>query len=326
MAHAGLGLEPVMKALLAAGCKTFFVAHTCEGVRARAISATARIFILNGWEQNNETIYIQHALIPVIGNPIDMRRWNDVSLQRGMSLPAAIQINIGMNRLGLDPQQISDLQAGHGLNPVLILGHFSSSEDINSSATRRERHVFAQIRAEFPDIPASLANSSGHFLTEMPKYDLTRAGYALYGGNPTPHLPNPMRSVVTLQAPILQLRKIEAGETVGYNTLWTAKRPTHLATCSIGYADGLPRAARGTDASRGAIGYFNGVPCPILGNISMDLTIFDVTDTAATLGDLIEILGTNQSIDQLGAASGTIGYEILTRLGPRYQRHYLQEN
>jgi len=322
----GIGLEPAVAALAKAGCKTFFVAHDNEARRMPAVQGKVRTFVLNGIASSSNAYSAPDDSIAVIGSFGDIIRLNR-NANNSSSVKVALHFNIGMNRLGFEPDEIDAVKAAlNVLRPVLIMGHFSSSEDIVSSSTARELEIFARIRAAFPDIPASLANSSGHFLDPVPKYDLTRPGYALYGGNPTPHLPNPMKPVVALSAPILQLRAVRAGQTVGYNNLWSAKRPTTLATCSIGYADGLPRSARGTDVALGGAGFISGIRCPIVGGISMDLTVFDVSDVPPPLcseGAMVEILGPHQSIDDLAASANTIGYEILTRIGHRYKRTYL---
>ena len=325
----GIGLEPAVTALAKAGCKTFFVAHENEARKMPALKDSVRTFVLNGVPGRRERYSAPQSPIPVVGSFHDIALLKRFGNTDPKPLEFALHFNIGMNRLGFEPDEAEAVKAALGhLCPTLVMGHFTSSEDFASPSTAREAELFAKIRAAFPDIPASLANSSGHFLSG-PKYDLTRPGYALYGGNPTPHLPNPMQRVVSLGAPILQIRHIKTGETVGYNNLWTAKRPTVLATCSIGYADGLPRSARGTDEKMGASGFVSGIRCPIVGGVSMDLTVFDISDVPAPLrfeGAMVEILGPHQSIDELGTASGTIGYEILTRLGQRYKRTYIEHH
>ncbi len=165
------------------------------------------------------------------------------------------------------------------------------------------------------------------FLEPCPAYDLARPGYALYGGNPTPGRPNLMRPVVTLTAAIQQIRRIESGQTCGYNAQWTARRPTRLATLLVGYADGLPRGAGATDARPGAEVAIAGRRAPLVGRVSMDLTIADVTDLpedAVRPGDRVEVFGPTIGLDDFAARSGTIGYHLLTSLGPRYQRDYVR--
>ena len=208
----------------------------------------------------------------------------------------------------------------------LLMSHFVSSEfpDDPINAVQIER--FDAARAAFPSLPASLANSSGMFLGGRPSYDLARPGYALYGGNPTPGAANPMRPVVTLAIAIQQTRSIEAGMTCGYNAQWTAKRRTRLATLLAGYADGLPRGAGATDSKPGAEVAIAGHRCPLVGRVSMDLTIADVTDlpeNAAQPGDLAEFFGSSIDLDEYAARSGTIGYHVLTSLGQRYERRFV---
>jgi alanine racemase len=178
----------------------------------------------------------------------------------------------------------------------------------------------------FSNARASLANSSGVFLPTAPHYDLVRAGYALYGGNPTPAAPNPMQNVVRVQAPIIQVRNVEAGAMVGYNSTWRAPSPRRLATIGIGYADGLLRSASGTQDKPAAQVYLGDAPCPVVGRISMDLSVIDVTDAsleAAAPGAMVELLGSRISVDDLASRANTIGYEILTSLSRRYFRQYV---
>jgi alanine racemase len=207
------------------------------------------------------------------------------------------------------------------------MSHFVSSEIAGDPLNQAQIERFEAARAAFPSRPASLANSSGMFLDPSPIYDLARPGYALYGGNPTPAGPNRMRPVVTLTAAIQQTRRIEAGMTCGYNAQWTAKRRTRLATLLIGYADGLPRGAGATDSTPGAEVAVAGRRCPLVGRVSMDLAIVDVTDLpedAVRAGDRAEFFGASIDLDEFAARSGTIGYHVLTSIGPRYQREYVR--
>ena len=235
-----------------------------------------------------------------------------------------------MNRLGFE--SLARLQAAmetHGAasGADLLISHFVSSELPGDPINQAQIERFEAARSAFPHLPASLANSSGMFLDPSPIYDLARPGYALYGGNPAPGRPNPMRPVVTLTAAIEQIRWIEAGMTCGYNAQWTAKRPTRLATLLIGYADGLPRGAGATDARPGAEVAVAGRRAPLVGRVSMDLTIVDVTDLpedAVRPGDRAEFFGSTVDLDDFAARSGTIGYHLLTSIGPRCQRDYVR--
>ncbi|HEY1454004.1 MAG TPA: alanine racemase, partial [Roseiarcus sp.] len=310
----GIGLAEAAPALWAAGARVFFVAHLSEGVAARLLLPEAGIYVLNGLDISADPAdYARHRLAPVIGGEEELQRWSAFAALRGKTSPCALHLDTGMNRLGFET--LARLQAAmeaHGAasGADLLMSHFVSSEcaDDPTNAVQIER--FETARAAFPSLPASLANSSGMFLDPSPIYDLARPGYALYGGNPTPGGPNPVRPVVTLTAAIQQMRSIEAGMSCGYNAQWTAKRPTRLATLLIGYADGLPRGAGATDSRPGAEVAVAGRRCPLVGRVSMDLAIVDLTDLpedAVRVGDPVELFGGSIDLDDFASRSGTIG-------------------
>lgn len=228
-----------------------------------------------------------------------------------------------MNRLGLPVEAALALArdpviARAGID--LVMSHLVSAEAPADPLNARQAADFARIRAALPHVRASLANSSGTCLADAARHDLLRPGYSLFGGNPEPGRPNPMRPVVRLEAAILQVRDVAAGETCGYNARWRAPAPRRLATLSLGYADGYPRSA--SNSGHALVG---GVPCPIVGLISMDLIILDVTDAPeARRGGTATLIGDRLDIDTVGRAAGTIGYEILTGLGSRYVRSYVE--
>jgi alanine racemase len=318
----GLGIAPVSRALLAAGCESFFVAHLSEGEALRALAPDARIFILNGLASGASALYARANLIPVLGSLPEMSEWAAFCRNIGAPLPAAIHIDTGMNRLGLarrDLPGVMTLMAA--FTPVLAMSHFISAEDMSAPSNCRQIERFEEACGQLPPMPASLCNSSGMFLEEAPFLDLTRPGYALYGGNPTPGSDNPMRDVVGLTAVVLQVRDIPGGETAGYNGRWTAPSRRRLATIGIGYADGFLRA--GGEGDIGVEVFAGDRFCPVVGRISMDLSIIDITEAAPLQrGDCVEIIGPHIGIDDLGPQAGTIGYEILTSLGRRYRRAY----
>jgi alanine racemase len=327
----GLGLEPVVTALYAAGCRSFFVAHLSEGVRARSVAPEATIYVLNGLLPGTCEGFARHELSPVLGSHEELLDWAAFRQSGANVRPAALHVDTAMNRLGL--------WAGEGLNLSrertgvlaaagigLVMSHFASSEDEADPANARQIAAFAEIAAALPGIPASLKNSSGHFLPGCPSYELTRPGYALYGGNPTPKRRNPMQPVLSLESRIIQLREVEAGTQVGYNGRWTAKSKRRLATICLGYADGYPRNASWTDTSTGGSAIVGDVVCPFVGSVSMDLIIIDVTDAPAAdavRGAPVRLIGGPLDLDTVGTGAKTIGYEILTSLGSRYARRYL---
>ena len=325
----GIGLAEAAPALWDAGARVFFVAHLSEGVAARRLLPEATIYVLNGLEAGADPAdYAQFRLAPVIGGEEELQRWSALAVRRGKSSPCALHLDTGMNRLGF--ASLGGLRAAmetHGLasGADLLMSHFVSSEFPSDPINLAQIDRFKAARAALPSLPASLANSSGMFLSPRPILDLARPGYALYGGNPTPGGPNPMRPVVILTVTIQQTRWIEAGMTCGYNGQWTAGHRTRLATVLAGYADGLPRGAGATDAKPGAEVAIAGRRCPLVGRVSMDLTIADVTELpedAARPGDQVEFFGLSVDLDEFAARSGTIGYHVLTSLGPRYEREY----
>jgi len=325
----GCGVEPVARALAAAGCNTFFVATLDEARAARAaLPKTAALYVLSGFPQNSGEAYARIDCRPVIGDLNELAEWDLFRRRSGWSGGAAIHIDTGMNRLGLtvsDAQGlIPRIQAGdHGI--TLVMSHLASAEQLNNSVNARQLTAFREIASLFSGVPASLANSSGIFLGGSFVFDLVRPGAALYGVNPTPEADNPMLPVVELKARIVQIRTIERGETVGYGGTWTARRPTRLAILSVGYADGYFRAASANDGTRGAEVIVAGTRCPVAGRISMDLMAVDITDlppNAARRGHLATLIGEGITVDELAHHFGTIGYDVLTSLGSRYARVY----
>jgi alanine racemase len=311
----GLGIELVAPALLRAGCRIFFVAHVGEGVRARAaVGEEPRIYILNGFEVGASVAdYVASGLAPVVGSPAEFARWD-------LGQPFALHVDTGMNRTGFSAAEVDSAKMS-GAN--LLMSHLVSAEIADDPVNARQIAAFAAVRAQFPNVKASLANSSGVFLSAKPHYDLARPGYALYGGNPTPGRENPMRAVAELEIAVQQTRWIEPGETAGYNGRWTARRRTRLATLLAGYADGLPIGAGATDAAPGAEVRIAGRMCPLVGRVSMDLCIADVTylpEGAVGPGTRAEFFGPHAALDTFAAKSGTIGYTVLTGLGARYER------
>jgi alanine racemase len=324
----GCGAEPVARALAAAGCKTFFVATLDEARTVRAAAPSATIYVLNGLFQNTGEAYAKIDCKPVIGDLNELAEWDVFCRRSGWSGGAAIHIDTGMNRLGLTIAEaqgiIPRINAGdHGI--TLVMSHLVSAEQLNSPVNAKQLAAFREIASLFSGVPASLSNSSGIYLGAPFQFDLVRPGAALYGINPTPEADNPMQPVVDLKARIVHTRHVERGDTVGYGGTWTARRPSKLAIVSAGYADGYFRAASASDGTRGAEVMVAGSRCPIAGRVSMDLIAVDITDlpaNAARRGHMVTLLGEGITVDELAHHFGTIGYEVLTSLGPRYARVY----
>ena len=326
----GTGLEQTGPALAKAGCCTFFVAHLQEGQRLRAVLPEATIYVLNGFPEGSGPLYVQNRLRPVLGSLDEVTEWAAFVKASGMQGEAAVHIDTGLSRLGLDPDQFRsiapDLEAQTiGFATTLVMTHLASSETLDTPQNQQQTNLFGALAALTPSIPASLCNSSAVTRKDFPRHAILRPGYALYGGNPTPWTTNPMRPVVTLKAPILQIRNVPQGTCVGYNARWVAKRPSRLVVISAGYADGLMRLPPEPDKPVAEV-LIGDTLCPVAGRLSMDLMIIDATDAPASAlqrSAPTTLIGGPLDIDRVGKTAGTIGYLILTSLSRRYQRHYL---
>ncbi|MCZ7656412.1 MAG: alanine racemase [Xanthobacteraceae bacterium] len=322
----GCGIAPVAGALAAAGCRTFFVAHLAEGRRVREAAPEATVYLLNGLLPGTAPALAEAGLRPILGSLAEVAEWNGFAEATGWTGGAALHIDTGMNRLGLAPAEARTAAARPPRNLALVMSHLACADETDHPLTARQVAAFRELRTLFPGIAGSLANSSGIFLGGAAYHDLVRPGVALYGANPTPAGANPMRAVVRLEGRIVQLRRVAAGETVGYGATWTARRDSRIAVIAVGYADGLLRAASASDHKPGAEAVVAGRCCPLAGRISMDLAAIDVTDVPeeqVMRGDLATLLGEEIGVDALAARAGTIGYEILTGLGRRYHRVYV---
>ncbi len=324
----GTGAIQAAAALKAAGCATFYVAHIDEGIAVRgAVGQGPRVVVMHGPNRGTEPDFAAHKLIPVLNTPEQIAGWRKYAETADILSDSLVHVDTGMNRLGLTRKEFDTHMADggfDGLHPLALMSHLACSE-MKHPLNETQRLLFAEMlsvfRTRFPDAKASFTNSSGIFLDPAYHYDYARPGVALYGINPTPGAPNPMLPVVRLFAKIIQVRRVDRAATVGYGATAAVPEGAKLATVSIGYADGLPRSW-----GAGGHGFVDGIRCPVKGRVSMDLVIFDVSDVPDSglhPGALIEIVGSHATVDDVAAAAGTIGYEILTSLGPRYHRRYL---
>lgn len=316
----GLGARLIAPRLFAEGCRHFFVAHLCEALAIRAHVQGAMLAVLNGLMPGAEAEYAARGIVPALGSLAEIDAWSAEARRAGHALPALLHVDTGMSRLGLDPRELAALAADHGrlagIRLLYVMTHLVAAEEPDDPANERQRARFAAACAMLPKAPRSFANSSGLFLGPDFASDLARPGAALYGINPTPGRPNPMRPAVRLRARVLQVRTIGAGESVGYNATWTARRETRIATLGVGYADGWHRSL-----SNQGRAFFDGRPVPLVGRVSMDLTTYDVTGEPGIVpGSWLDLLGPGCGPDEVAALAGTNGYEILTSLGRRYAR------
>jgi alanine racemase len=320
----GLGAPEVAGALWDAGCRSFFVAHLEEGVELRRHLPDAAIYVLHGLPAGSEEAVQRANLIPVLNQPGDLARHVAAARKHQRRLPAALQIDTGMCRLGFSRGEIEQLDRAQldGLDLGLVMSHLACAEEPANPLNERQRQRFEEARGKLPPARASLANSSGIFLGAAFCLDLCRPGVALYGVNPTPDRANPMAPVVTLEAPVVQVHDVREPGTVGYGATYETRAGARIATVPIGYADGYPRSAGSRASARIA-----GRAVPIVGRVSMDLITLDVSALPADAvrpGATVELIGGPDGVDQLAAAAGTIGYEVLTRLGRRFARRYIR--
>ncbi len=333
----GLGIEDVGETLYGAGARDFFVATADEGATLRLYAPEARIFVLSGIWPGLERRFFENDLVPVIASEEQLTFWMSVLSDYG-DYPCALQVDTGFNRLGLPMDDAialaDDVSRPASFAPVLVMSHLACGDDPTNAMNRQQLEAFRKVSAAFEGIEASLANSAGIFLGSDYHFDLTRPGIATYGGEAVPRMANPMRPVATAEARIIQTRSVKSGETVGYGRALQLTRDSRLAIVSAGYADGYMRSQssggvplRQTGIA-GGHGFIAGHKVPVAGRITMDLTIFDVTDLRENLaraGDYIELFGSNVSVDDAARAAGTIGYEMLTGMGLRHERRYISE-
>ncbi|WP_349636731.1 alanine racemase [Tardiphaga sp. P9-11] len=322
----GLGADRVAPALYRAGCRTFFVAHLDEGLDLQThLARDVTIYVLNGLPSGSERDCAEAGIIPVLNSREQLEAWSDQARQRGRILPAVVQVDSGMSRLGMSPREVADLDDKDAsvLDIQVVMSHLACADTPEHPANAHQLTAFQMLAKRFPAARKSLANSSGIFLGRTYHHDLVRPGAALYGLNPNPAQCNPMLPVVRLTAQVIQTREIEADAHVGYGWTFRATQPTRLATLAIGYADGLHRAF----CNGGAV-YFRGRRLAVAGRVSMDSLTIDLGDLPPGMlarGSQVEIIGGHQSLDALAATAGTIGYEMLTSLGQRYERIYSDE-
>jgi alanine racemase len=321
----GIGIEPAVQALAAAGCRTFFVATAAEGETIRPLEPSAPIYVLDGLVPGGTARLAAADLRPVLGSPDEITEWA-AARRAGLKTQAAVQIDTGMNRQGLSPDEARALAADRGLvealRPALLMSHLACADEPEHEMNRRQLAAFSELAALFPGVPRSLANSAGVMLGADYHFDLTRPGIALYGARAVLGRPA-LKPVVTAEALVLRVREAPAGATVGYGATQRLARPSRLAVLAAGYADGYLRAAGSSNARQGAAVAIRGKKAPLVGRVSMDLMVADVTDVPeARRGDWAELFGPTIMIDDVADRAGTIGYELLTDLGRRYLRAY----
>ncbi|MND29450.1 Alanine racemase, biosynthetic [compost metagenome] len=330
----GLGLEDCGTALYEAGARDFFVAAVQEGVTLRTYAPYARIYVLSGIWPGQERMFYENDLVPVIISEEQLAFWMSVTAEHG-DHPCALHIDTGFNRLGLPAEEAiafaEDVSRPASFSPVLVMSHLHSGDSPASPLNRSQLESFQRVATAFEGVPTSLSASAGIFLGPEYHFDLTRPGIAAYGGEAVNGM-QALKPVAKAEARIIQIRDAPSGSTVSYGATHQLSRNSRLAVVSAGYADGYLRSLSGSGVplraggAPGAFGFIANRRVPVIGRVTMDLTIFDVTDVPENeirTGDYIELFGPNIALDDAARAGGTIGYELLTALGLRYERRYI---
>lgn len=309
----GLGVTRVARTLAAAGARRFFVAQAEEGAAVRqALGQGPQIAILSGHMPGDTEMIHDLDLTPMLNSLEQITR----HLEALPGHPFGVQLDTGMNRLGvemLEWQAVAPILVDAG--PELLMSHLACADEPDHPLNEAQLRTFLEM-TDGTGLPRSLAATGGILLGPRYHFDLTRPGVGLYGG--LPH--EAAIPALTLSLPVIQTREVAPGETVGYGCAWVADRPSVIATVAAGYADGLPR----TLSNRAQL-WDGDTPCPLVGRVSMDMITVDITHLPEVPRSL-DILGPNQPVDVLADMAGTIGYELLTSLGPRYTRRYQERS
>lgn len=316
----GHGAAQVSKALHEAGCRIFFVAYPHEGAEVRSsVGPDAEIYVFNGVTEADLSIFEADLLSPVCNQLVEIELW----LKSGIAAGYALHFDTGMNRLGLRTEQLEQVLAlTSGAPPTLVMSHLACADQPQNEMNANQLSRFKTIADRFPASKKSLCSTGGIYLGEDYHFDVLRPGIGLYGGGPARPLGLKLTPALTLTAPILSVFEAGEGETIGYGGSFTVKRPMTLATVALGYADGYLRSA-----SNFGFGMRGGVPCPVMGRVSMDLTTVDVSDLEERPqpGDRIEFIGPKAGLEIQAEAAGTIGYELTSRLGGRISKTWRTE-
>ncbi len=321
----GVGAIPAALRLWPEGARSFFVARASSGEDLRGAlgrERPARIFILDGCTPGAEARLLAADLTPVLASVEDLTRWRAAARNVGRRLGAALHVDTGLNRLGFSMEELRALAAApsdlDGVDVELVLSHLVNGADAGDPMNARQLARFREMTALFPGAKASLAASGGILLGQEYAFDMVRPGMSLYGVAAAEAADARLKTVATLEARILQTRRVPAGDTVGYGGAWTATRPTKVAIIGLGYGDGVLRAN-----FPGGAAWFDGALRPFVGRLSMDLAAIDVTGSdAPQTGAWVELFGSNLPIEDVARSAGTIGYEILSSVGARLKPIY----
>jgi alanine racemase len=325
----GLGVGRIAPALAAAGCDTFFVATVDEGSMLKTVLRSrwpgAEVHVLGGATPGTKRALAGDGLIPSLNSLEEIDAWKRLQAKWPTPLPVDIHIDTGMRRLGLPPNELATVVSNPerltGLHIRYLMSHLACADEHDHPMNQEQLAQFRAALAIIPTAKAAFCNSAGIFLGNDYHFDLARPGIALYGANPLSSSPNPMTQVIALKGKILQVRVVDTPQTVGYGATYQFAGPARIATVGVGYADGFLRSL-----SNVGFGHVGDVRVPIVGRVSMDLIALDVSsvpENEAYPGAFIELIGPHNPVDNVARLAGTIGYEVLTRMGSRFHRQYV---
>jgi alanine racemase len=325
----GLGAKRIIPTLYEAGCRNFFVATQMEAQTAIALAPGATIYVLDGVMPGCAHELAALGVRPVMASLEEARAWGTLATTTACAPPAALHVDTGLNRLGMSETDFATLAGDEQLlgrlDIAMLISHLACADDARHAMNREQLVAFNRLRARLPKARASLAASDGLMLGKEFHFDLVRPGYALYGGQAAEQRA-PVQPVVRVSARILQVQDVPAGARVGYAASYCAPSPRRIATVAAGYADGVFRHASAASAETGGAVAISGKLAPIVGRVSMDLITVDITDVGDPVpvrGDFVDLVGPELPLEAVGTAARSIGYEVLTRLGARFHRHYV---
>ena len=327
----GLGLGPVARALARAGARTFFTGFTSEAVPLRALFPEAAIFVLSPFLESDAPTLLREKLTPCLYDRAGAAAWSAVGAARGAPVPAAIHLETGINRLGMSESEAHALsrewRRWGWLDLRLVMSHLASGDDCEAAMNRRQLDRFRALRGLFPGVRASLANSAATLLGPEYHFDLLRPGISVFGHDPHYRVTTPrVRPVAAFEARLAQVKTLRTGESIGYGETFTCPRNMRVGVVLAGYADGLPRRLSSTEGETPLYMVLGRRRIPVLGRVSMDMTVVDlsaVPEAEAVPGTMVEIFGRAVSIESVAERAGTIPNEILTGIGRRVPREYV---
>ncbi|MBO5996977.1 MAG: alanine racemase [Alphaproteobacteria bacterium] len=319
----GLGAKEVARKLYKdKKCNCFFVAYADEGAQIRPVAQDADIYLLNGFDAQNADTIKQFNLTPVLSSLEQYKKWEESGI---MEIKPALQVESGLHRLGVSYEEAAGIPDKQKNDFKLILSHLACADEENSPFNEQQRKAFFQFKSLFPRTLFSLSASDGMGLGADFHFDVVRAGAFLYGLKTCPALANQQKQVVTAEVSVLQSKTLEPGDSVGYNQTFTAKRPTRILALSVGYGDGLLR----TLSNKGSVFFkyrYNWLKAPIIGRVSMDIILCDITDLPQEIETASSafLLNDVYTFDDMGHDAGTIGYEVLSLIcnSKRWEKEY----